>query len=253
LWDGTVKIWDAHSGKCLQTLEGHGYPVESVTFSHDSTRLASASNDKTAKIWDAHSSECLQTLEGHSGNINSVAFSHDSTWLASASDDKTVKIWDTHSGECIQTLEGHSSDVNSVAFSHDSTWLASASDDKTVKIWDTHSGECLQTLEGHGHNVNSIAFNPTSLYLHTDVGIIALTASSSSSNVTTSVADLRSPQYYGWAWALASDGEWITYNSENWLWLPSEYRPSCLAFSGNLIGVSTTSRKVWICSFTVDI
>jgi WD40 repeat protein len=93
-------------GACLQTLEGHSSNVSSVAFSHDSTRLASASDDRTVKICDASSGACLQTLEGHSNYVSSVAFSHDSTRLASASDDRTVKIWDASSGACLQTLEG---------------------------------------------------------------------------------------------------------------------------------------------------
>jgi WD40 repeat protein len=93
---------------CLQTLEGHSNWVRSVAFSHDSARLASASDDRNVKIWDAHSGACLQTLEGHSDGVSSVAFSHDSARLASASDDRTVKIWDAHSGACLQTLEGYS-------------------------------------------------------------------------------------------------------------------------------------------------
>jgi WD40 repeat protein len=93
---------------CLSTLEGHRDSVRSVAFSHDSTRLASASNGKTVKIWDTHSGECLSTLKGHSSSVWSVAFSHDSTRLASTSDDKTIKIWDAYSGECLSTLKGHS-------------------------------------------------------------------------------------------------------------------------------------------------
>jgi WD40 repeat protein len=57
---------------CLQTLEGHSGPVSSVAFSHDSTRLASASGDSTVNIWDASSGACLQTLEGHSGPVSSA-------------------------------------------------------------------------------------------------------------------------------------------------------------------------------------
>jgi WD40 repeat protein len=49
---------------CLQTLEGHSDSVNSVAFSPDSSRLASASGDSTVKIWDASSGTCLQTLEG---------------------------------------------------------------------------------------------------------------------------------------------------------------------------------------------
>ncbi|KAF2183980.1 WD40 repeat-like protein, partial [Zopfia rhizophila CBS 207.26] len=56
------KIWDASSGECLQTLEGHSGTVSLVAFSHDSARLASASYDNTVKIWDASSGECLQIL-----------------------------------------------------------------------------------------------------------------------------------------------------------------------------------------------
>jgi WD40 repeat protein len=44
---------------CLQTLEGHSGSVRSVAFSHDSTRLASASGDSTVKIWDASNGDCL--------------------------------------------------------------------------------------------------------------------------------------------------------------------------------------------------
>jgi WD40 repeat protein len=51
------------SGAYLQTLEGHSNLVNSVTFSHDSTRLASASKDSTVKVWDASSGACVQTLE----------------------------------------------------------------------------------------------------------------------------------------------------------------------------------------------
>ena len=57
---------------CLQTLEGHSSYVSSVAFSHDSTRLASASDDNTVKIWDASSGACLQTLENHSNLVSSA-------------------------------------------------------------------------------------------------------------------------------------------------------------------------------------
>jgi WD40 repeat protein len=97
--------------RCLQTLEGHNYPVYSVAFSPNSTRLTSASDDSTVKIWDASSGVCLQTLNGHSRSICAVAFSPDSTRLASASHDRTIKIWNASSGACLQMLEGHSDAV----------------------------------------------------------------------------------------------------------------------------------------------
>ena len=55
---------------------GHDNYVQSVAFSPDGKRLASASFDKTAQIWDATSGQPLGTpLEGHEDVVESVAFS----------------------------------------------------------------------------------------------------------------------------------------------------------------------------------
>jgi WD40 repeat protein len=62
-WDKTVKVWDAATGACVQTLEGHGDGVSSVAFSADGQRLASSSWDKTVKVWDAATGACVQMLE----------------------------------------------------------------------------------------------------------------------------------------------------------------------------------------------
>jgi WD40 repeat protein len=136
-----------------------------------------------------------------------------------------------------------------VAFSHDSARLASASGDNTIKIWDASSGECLQTLV-IGKTLFRISFDITGSYLHTEIGTIALEALLSSSNRASTVTDPQSPQYQGQA--LSSNGEWITYNSKNMVWLPSEYRPSCSAVLGKTIGIGVGSGKVWICNFNAD-
>jgi WD40 repeat protein len=51
--------------ECLlaDARRGHRDYINSVAFSHDSTRLPSALSDRTVKIWDTSSGKCLQTLE----------------------------------------------------------------------------------------------------------------------------------------------------------------------------------------------
>jgi WD40 repeat protein len=270
---------------CLQTLEGHSSYVSSVTFSPDSTRLASASYDRTVKIWDASSGACLQTLEDHSDWVSSVAFSPDSTRLASASHDRTVKIWDASSGTCVHTLKDHSNVVTSVAFSHDSTRLASASYDRTVKIWDASSGACVHTLKGHSDWVSSVAFSHDSTRLASasyDSTVKIWDASSGAcvqtlnvgrclhdlsfapdgsrlyteigsfeiqSLETSSITDLAEPArplYVGPGFSL--DGVWVQHAGSNVLWVPSEYRPLHSSVSGTMVGVGVGSGRVWICS-----
>jgi WD40 repeat protein len=125
---------------------------------------------------------------------------------------------------CLQTLEGHSDGVRSVAFSHDSARLTSASWDRTVKIWDASSGACLQTLEGQSNS-----------YLPS-----ILTTQRYNEDVDESQQSL---QYES---NISVDTVWISINSQNMLWLPSEYRPSCSTVLDKSIGVGTGHGKVWI-------
>lgn len=46
-----IKVWDAVSGACLKTLEGHTDEIYCVDVSPDGKFIASASNDKTIKLW----------------------------------------------------------------------------------------------------------------------------------------------------------------------------------------------------------
>ena len=70
--DRTLRVWDAATGQCLQTLEGHRLPITCVAKLRDG-RVVSGSGDSTLRVWDAATGQCHQTLEGHRDSINCVA------------------------------------------------------------------------------------------------------------------------------------------------------------------------------------
>ncbi|KAL8409993.1 hypothetical protein RB594_008184 [Gaeumannomyces avenae] len=238
--DKTIKLWDAATGACEATLEGHRGSVNSVAFSPDGQKLASASYDKTVKLWDAATGACEATLEGHNGWVNSVAFSPDGKKLASASYDETVKLWDAATGACEATLEGHSDSVNSVAFSPDGQKLASASNDKTVKLWDAATGACEATFKG---STSTLSFDATGSYLRTDFGNISLRKPPAADETTLQTylqhknADIEGI-------GISVDKAWITWNGQNLLWLPAEYRPRSSAASRFTIAIGCSSGRV---------
>src|SRR5262249_11728694 len=81
--DGTVRVWDAGSGREVFTLRGHSGDVRTVAFSPDGQRLASAGADGVVRVWDAGSGREVLTLGGHEGDVRTVAFSPDGQRLAS--------------------------------------------------------------------------------------------------------------------------------------------------------------------------
>jgi len=60
--DQTIKVWDAITGECVQTLSGHSKWIHTIAFHPDGLHLASGSEDEMIKIWDLHRWECVQTL-----------------------------------------------------------------------------------------------------------------------------------------------------------------------------------------------
>ncbi|WP_224240699.1 WD40 domain-containing protein [Hyalangium gracile] len=158
--DGTVRLWDTHTGAALRVLPAHEGAVLGLAFSPDGLLLASASGDTDVFLWEVRSARLLRVLVGHVDYIRSVAFSPDGTLVASGSDDRTVLVWSVATGQLHYTLTGHSADVMSIAFSPDGAVLASGSVDASIILYDLPSERVLNTLLAHSLGVLSIAFSP---------------------------------------------------------------------------------------------
>jgi WD40 repeat protein len=158
--DRTIRIWETHSGQCLQIFQNENYPVRGVTFSPDGTRLVSCSGKNDVLVWDLASAQPLQTFRGHSDWLRAVAYSADGQLIASAGEDRTIRLWQSQVGTCQRVLYGHRNRIRSVAFHPHRALLTSVGEDQTIRLWDTHTGQCLKTLHGYAHPIWTVAFSP---------------------------------------------------------------------------------------------
>lgn len=167
---GVLTLWGIARrpapGQTLVVYTGHLSSVTTVTWSPDSTRIASGSDDTTVQVWQVNNSAHPVIYRGHTTNINGVAWSPDGTRLASASGNSffrgehTVQIWTASSGVHLLTYEGHTQPVHTLAWSPDSTRLASGGEDKMVQIWQVTSGKRSFSFTNHKALVSAVAWSP---------------------------------------------------------------------------------------------
>ncbi|KAI1005340.1 WD repeat-containing protein 5 [Podosphaera aphanis] len=165
--DATIKIWDAPTGKHMQTIQGHLAGISTIAWSPDSKTLASGSDDKTIRLWHRATGKPYPVpLLGHHNYVYSLSFSSKGNILASGSYDEAVFLWDLRARSNLRSLPAHSDPVSAVDFIYDGTLVCSCSTDGLIRVWETASGQCLRTLV-HEDNapVTNVCFSPNGRYI----------------------------------------------------------------------------------------
>jgi WD40 repeat protein len=157
--DGTVRLWDLETGKCLQIFP-HEHWVVRVIFSPDSRQIIVSGLSSTIYVWDTRSGEIIKTLTGHLDWVWSIEMSADGNTLFSTGEDRTIRVWDLPTGICHNVFRAHHDRIWTISLTPDGGHLISGSEDRTIKIWDLQRGKCVKTINGYGNWIKSISFVP---------------------------------------------------------------------------------------------
>jgi RNA polymerase sigma factor (sigma-70 family) len=170
-FDGTVRVWDAETGKELRQIAAGEQPtLRSVSFSPDGKLLATTDASNTVRLWEAATGKGAGNLIAGQRGVVSAAWSKDGKSLVAGSEDGTVYVCDVAGAKEVLRVRGHDAQALGVAFAPDGkTFVACYGDwqdgrrDLTagaVVLWDTASGKEVRRVQEPLPPVQAVAFAP---------------------------------------------------------------------------------------------
>jgi RNA polymerase sigma factor (sigma-70 family) len=169
---GAIRVWEAKTGKVLQTFEFSAQVQGAVALSADGKTAAGGdmiSAGGEVCVWNVASGKLLQRLATPNMDNASLALSENGKWIAAggwAGPDglnrkNKLMVWDLQTGKLKYewTDPNMVGSVGALAFSPDAGLLAAGGfDDGTVRLWDLQTGKLKHQL--NGHTIQTLAFSP---------------------------------------------------------------------------------------------
>lgn len=168
--DKSVKIWRISDFKCIETIQAHTEPINSIIAADDGL-LYTASDDATIKVWRRNFSRSDQpphslvvTLPAKFSPVKTLTLATNSSLLYGGCSDGYLHFWlkGWFSGQLQYggALQGHTHAVMCLATV--GKYVVSGSADSTCRVWardevDCQVHKCLAVLVGHRGPVRCVA------------------------------------------------------------------------------------------------
>lgn len=223
-----AKLWDL-SGKCLLAFESR---FSCMAFSSDS-KLFLAATVEGFRLWDC-SGKCLDTITGNRQEYHHLAFSSDNNQVVFAMFAKRVSVWDRAKAS-MTSFRVSGSPIHATAFCFDDQCIALATQHPQVQIWNT-KGNLLQIIR----------FDSILSRLDLDVG--DPTGRSFVTNRGKLCIKKDRATWHGYG--VNRSDTWVTFNGENVLWIPPDYRRWLRVTVNSVIMVGFESTRPALLLFT---
>lgn len=139
--DGSVRLWEARSGKVISVVgnyNGSG-TIRRVSFCPTRSVLAIAGPGREIWLWNLATRTPVRIKDAHGKQANDIAFAPDGNLLASVGGDGCLRLWEVPSGALAGEVRAHKSKAWGVSFAVDGAHVASTGGGE-VTIWRLRRG-----------------------------------------------------------------------------------------------------------------
>ncbi|CAH8839433.1 unnamed protein product [Trichobilharzia szidati] len=142
--DGSFKIWDGVSCRCVNTFEAahDGAPVCSVVFSRNGKYILSSGKDSAVKLWELATGRCLITYTGagtvgNQSHRSMAVFNHTEDYVLFPDEaTKSLCCWDSRNADRQRLLAlNHNGPIRCFVHSPTTAAFMSCSDDNRARFW----------------------------------------------------------------------------------------------------------------------
>jgi len=173
--DGTVRLWDMASGKCMRMFYCHDTVLSGIFVAPGRNRMITTAGFGLKKLWDLENGNCVADLSREPGMplcCNDTHFFCKQDWdvqdlLGKGPDSKRSEIlaYEVDTGKGTHTFEIPDGHIHSLVVSPDGKKIAAVSDDRCLWIWDVKSGACLHKFANGDHYQSIVGITPDSRFI----------------------------------------------------------------------------------------
>lgn len=159
---GQLLVWEHASESNILKQSSHLDTMTTISYSPDSTRIITGSDDGLIKIWDITSGFHIATFTEHTSAVTASAYSRRGNILFTSSLDGSVRAWDMLRYRNFRTFTAPTRlSFSCLAIDPSAEVVCAASHDSfDIHLWSVQTGALLDQLSGHEGPISTLAFTP---------------------------------------------------------------------------------------------
>lgn len=166
-YDHTIKLWQAHTGNTIRTMQHDDSQVNALDRTPDKLMLA-ACGYQCIRLYDmtSNSSSPVINFEGVSKNVTRLGFQEDGKWMYTTGEDCKVRIWDMSSPNPLcKRMFDCQTPINAASLHPNQVEMAIGSQGGCVYLWDVKSDRHDQLIPEVDASIQDIAISPDGTYM----------------------------------------------------------------------------------------